>query len=33
LRIIPELQGFRENYEDVGICGSLNQIAHDELKI
>ncbi|KAK0613270.1 hypothetical protein B0T14DRAFT_569339 [Immersiella caudata] len=33
LRIIPEVRGFGEEYEDVGVCGSLQQIAHDELKL
>jgi len=31
LRIIPELTGFGENYEDVGICGDINKVIHDEL--
>lgn len=31
LRIIPELQGFGNEYEDVNACGDLRGIAHDEL--
>ncbi|KAK4445377.1 hypothetical protein QBC34DRAFT_429152 [Podospora aff. communis PSN243] len=33
LRIIPEVRGIGEEYEDVNVCGSLQQIAHDELKL
>lgn len=33
MRIIPEIQGFGEDYEDVDICGDLAPIAHDELKV
>jgi hypothetical protein len=32
LRIISEIQGFGEEYEDVNICGDLSTRAHDELR-
>jgi hypothetical protein len=33
LRIMSEIQGFGEEYEDVNICGDLGGRAHDELKV
>jgi len=32
LRIIPEIDGFGEEYEDVNICGDLTGRALDELR-
>ena len=32
IRIIPELRGFGEEYEDVNICGDMTQPIHDELR-
>lgn len=32
IRIIPETDGFGENYEDVNLCGDLTGRAHDELR-
>ncbi|KAM7213554.1 hypothetical protein V8F06_011051 [Rhypophila decipiens] len=32
LRIIPELDGFGENYEDVNACGDMSGPVHDELR-
>ncbi|CAK7207977.1 hypothetical protein SEUCBS139899_010811 [Sporothrix eucalyptigena] len=32
IRIIPELAGFGEEYEDVGICGDMSGPTHDELR-
>ncbi|KAK4206682.1 hypothetical protein QBC37DRAFT_434569 [Rhypophila decipiens] len=32
LRIIPELNGFGEGYEDVNACGDMSGPVHDELK-
>lgn len=32
LRIIPELNGFGENYEDVNSCGDMSGPVHDELR-
>ncbi|OAA54583.1 hypothetical protein SPI_08829 [Niveomyces insectorum RCEF 264] len=32
VRIIAELDGFGEEYEDVGICGDVSGAVHDELR-
>jgi hypothetical protein len=32
IRIIPELRGFGEEYENVNICGDMTTPIHDELK-
>lgn len=32
IRIIPETDGFGDNYEDVNVCADLTGRAHDELR-